>query len=227
VAPRRWLLFGIALASLVPMTWAGVLLAFSVPLGDAAVGVPEAGGADRAVVVPLSDPSQVETHVRGQEAALLAAGQSEGSFPSGATNVTLARALAYVAPNANGTYEPAVLTLTNVTTANGTANLTLEVASLAGGARGFLVLPAAGADAAFLPEADTLGQVAAFQSSLSLWLSFSLGLAGFLLPLMTLVLTHKGARRAGSPVAVCRECRAPMRAQSDFCVRCGAWTREA
>lgn len=227
MAPRRWLLFGIALASLVLMTWAGILLAFSVPLDeDARRANPEVGGADRAVVLPIRDPSAVATHVRGPDAALLASGDADGSFPVNARNVALGLALAFVAPDANGTYAPATLTLADVPTTNGTTNLTVDVATLAGGASGYVVMAAGDAAPRFVPADKALGEVGGFESTVGLGGRFALGLVGFLLPLITLVATHRGGKRRGAEVIVCRECRAPLPPATDFCTRCGAWTKE-
>lgn len=226
MAPRRWLLFGIALASLVLMTWAGILLAFSVPVDDPTRAA-NPGAGDRAIVLPIRDPSLVATHARGPDAKLLAAGDADGAFPVNAKDVSFGRALAYVAPDANGSYDPATLELADVRVSNGTTNLTIDVAALAGGERGFLVMPSGADEPTFLREPDVLGEVGAFDSTASLAGRFALGLAGFILPLVILVATHRGGARRGAGVIVCRECRAPLPPATDFCMRCGAWTKEA
>lgn len=232
MAARRWLLFGLALGSLVLMTWAGVLLAFSVPLDESARAEnPEAGEATRAIVVPANDLAGVATFASGREPVLLAAGTQEGSFPVSAQNVSLGRALARVTPTENGSYEPATLELADVPTTNGTTNLTLDVAALAGGASGFVVLSRGEAEPRFVSDEQILGEVAAFESTTGLWTRFGMGLLGFLAPLVVLVVTHKGGRRAGAGEGAglvgCRECRAPLPPRSEFCTRCGAWTKEA
>lgn len=226
MAPRRWLLFGIALASLVLMTWAGILLAFSVPI-DEETRLANPGVGDRAVVLPIRDPSLVATHARGPDARYLAAGDADGTFPVNAKGVTFGRALAYVAPDANGSYDPATLDLVEVRVSNGTTNLTVDVAALAGGEAGFLVMPPGADEPTFFREDKVLGEVGAFDSTSGLGARFALGLVGFLVPLITLVATHRGGKRRGADVIVCRECRAPLPPSSDFCMRCGAWTQEA
>jgi len=224
VAARGWLLFGVALASLVLMTWAGVLLAFSVELDDAARAAnPEAGDATRAIVLPANDLGSLATHAEDGEAGILVASETQGNLPSGATGVSLGRALARVAPDENGTYTPGTIELVDVPSANGTTNLTLDVAALAGGAQGFLVMGAGETEPRFVPDERVLGTLGQFASATSLWARFAVGLAGFLMPLLMVVATHRGGKRAGADVAVCGECRAPLPARASFCLRCGAY----
>lgn len=227
MAARGWLLFGVALASLVLMTWAGVLLAFSIPLDDAARAAdPAAGGATRAIVLPAGDLARVPTHARGDEAAILVSGATDG-LPSGATEVALGRALARVVPDESGNHTPATLELVDVPSANGTANLTIDVAALAGGAQGFIVMGAGETEPRFVPDERVLGTVGQYASGVGLWARFAVGLVGFLTPLLALVATHRGGRRAGADAIICRECRAPLAPRSSFCLRCGAWQQEA
>lgn len=228
MAQRRWLLFALSLASLVVLTYASVLTAFSVDVSAemeaANGGEVRAGG--RAVILPLVDPSGVATLARDGEGALLVGGTKEQSFPASARNVSLGRALAYVSPGANGSYSPATIELANVTMANGTQNLTLDVAALAGGRSGFLVKGDREADVRFLEREDVVGRVDHFESTGSLGLLFLSGGLGFVAPLVVLIATHRASGRRLAPGAVeiaCRECRAPLAKDSDFCMRCGAY----
>ncbi|HUR67879.1 MAG TPA: hypothetical protein VM370_01430 [Candidatus Thermoplasmatota archaeon] len=214
----RWLLFGVAMSSLVLLTYAGVVFAFSVPvtpgLAQANADAPEGA---RAVVVPIGTVRSVATLAEGRAPALLASGRSQGSFPSSASDVRMGQALAYVEKGANGTIE--------------VANLTLDVGALSGGSEGWIVKAANERDAWFTPKADTLGQVARYERPAFLALLLALGTVGFLAPLVAIIVTHKGARAApgrsaaGAPQIVCAECRAPLAAGTDFCTRCGAYRR--
>ena len=228
MAARRWILFATALVSLLFLTWAGVLLAFSVRIDEHAASFdPELGAADRAVVVPPRAPALVPTfQTHGADGAWLALGEKGGSsFPSGATDVSLLLALAYAAPDANGTY--AAANLTDVPARNGTTNLTLDVAGLAGGGTGYLALDPRDESVRFVPTDAVLGEVVALETSAALALRFIVGAFGFVVPLLALMLTHKASKRTGAAFPFCHECRAPMGASSAFCVRCGAYAKEA
>lgn len=215
MARRRWLLFGLSLGSLVILTYASLLVAFSVPVDG-----------ERALVAPVVDPTLVKTHGRDGEGELLVSGEGEGAVPSTASNVSMGRALAYVSPGANGTYSPASLALADVPAENGTRNLTLDVATLAGGASGWIVLDEGAEEPRFVRRDDALGTVARFESTVTLGSYLALGTVGFIAPLVALIATHRGAGRkgaAGAAVNACRECRAPLAPNDAFCTRCGAY----
>lgn len=108
---RRRLLRILALVSLATLVYAGVSLAFSVPVMHTAVEANESplGGvppASRAVVVPVSDPALVATLHDGTETflgyhgAFLAYGTPGRIFPAGADDVRLGRALLFLPADA-------------------------------------------------------------------------------------------------------------------------------
>lgn len=197
------------MGSLVLLTYAGVLLAFSVEVPEDAARDIEAPAGARAVVVPIASPASVRVRGDGEPGALLATGEAAGSFPSGATDVRMGRALVHVPAGANGTF------------AHG--NATIDLAAASGGAEGWLI---AGPDDApwFAPADATLGEVVRFESPARMGLLFGVGTFGFVAPLIALIVTHRGAKRApDAPVAFCPECRAPMAGSAEFCMRCGAW----
>lgn len=206
MAPRRWLLLAVALLSLFVLASAGVGFAYSVPSG---------APGERAVVVPIADPRQVPV---GAQGALLAIGVPGGTFPSSANDVVLERALAFVEDGANGTAEVA-----DVPTANGTANLTLDLAALSGGHEGFVVKADDAESPGFAETSEVIGQYVGPTTGSWLITLLVVSLAGFVAPLAFLISTHKGAPRAGASPIVCRECRAPLTAGAEFCQRCGAW----
>lgn len=218
-AVRRWALFGIALASLVMMTYAGVLLAFSVRLTpellDANRDLPEAG---RAIVVPIADPQLVRTHAATGEGALLAAGKKEGAFAANAQDVTLGRALAWVPIGTT-----ANVTLTDVPSRNGTSNLTVDAAALAGGREGWIVMGSGEEAPRFYAREEVLGEVARFSSGAALGWTFAAGIAGFVAPLVALIFTHRPSGKKGALEFACRECGAAMPRGAEFCLRCGAY----
>ena len=208
------------------MTYAGVLMAFSVPLTprmlDANADLPEAG---RAIVVPVPDPRAVRTHALHGEGAYLLAGRNDGSFPSGTRDASLARALAYVAPQ-EGVYDPPELTFAGVASRNGTSELTVDVAALAQGASGWIVMGSNEEEPRFFARDEVVGEVVRFVSSSGLGTLFASAFVGFVAPLVFLVATHRPAGRAGAPIAMCRECRASMSPSAEFCLRCGAYRGE-
>lgn len=205
------------------MTYAGVLLAFSVPVSaqmlEANRDLP-AGG--RALVVPVVDADAVATHALTGEGALLVAATEKRSLPANSIGLSMGRALAHVAPT-NGTYEPPQRTFVDVPSANGTSNVTLDVASLAGGASGWIVMGSGEAAPRFVPDDDVVGAVEGFASGASLGLTLALGFLGFLAPLVAVVVTHKPSGKRGSPRIVCRECGAAFPHNGEFCLRCGAY----
>jgi hypothetical protein len=210
VALRRWLLLALSLLSLFLLAAAGVGLAYSVVTGM---------GGERALVLPVPDPALVET---GSHGALLAIGESGGSFPSSATNVTLERALAYAAPGTNVTVQ-----LADVPMPNGTRNMTLDLAAMGHGKAGFVVKADDERDPRFVETKNVVGAYAGPTTTTFLLFAFVGGLLGFLLPLIALVVTHKPSGKpgiaSGRSDLVCRECRAPLAAGAEFCQRCGAW----
>lgn len=221
----RWALFSASILSLMLMTYAGVLLAFSVPLTSEMLRLnPDAPEATRVVVVPITDPRVVRTHAEHDEGAYLVSGELDGSFPASAHGTSMARALAYVPPPVDGVYEPANLTLTGVPSAHGASDLSVDVAALAAGRSGWIVMGAAEETPRFLAREDVVGEVARFASSSGLGLAFGAAFVGFVGPLIVLIVTHKPTGRRGPPVTIgCLECGAPLPTTADFCLRCGAY----
>lgn len=241
MAPRRWLLAFLSLGSLVVLAYAGVLYAFSTPVTDAMEqeallpGRDEPRQGTRALVLPGLDLARLPTYVDGRDGfadrpgALLLVAEEPSDFPASTSDGRLVRALARVVPDANGTYPNATLSLVNVPTKVGdnatVTNLTLDVHALAGGGTGFLVRADAGGEPFFVSDPDVVGQVARFEPSMDVLVLVMLGAAGFVLPLVALILTHRPSGRRGIGDVVCPECRGPMSANADFCTRCGAWRK--
>ena len=222
VAARRWLLFGLSLASLLAMTYAGVSLAFSLKVTpDVADANPEAKLGSRMIVRQVAAPEAVRTAAEGGEGDLVVSGLNAAGFVAQATNVTVGHALAFVRPDANGTYANASV----VSRGNETVNVT----ALAAGGTGWIVQGANEPAPRFVPAASVLGVVDGFQNATLLPGLFTLAVVGFLAPLVTIVLTHRGGGTRGAPAAanLCRECRAPLASNVDFCIRCGAYARDA
>lgn len=219
MAARRWLLFGLSLASLLAMTYAGVSLAFSVkvtPEMEAADA--EARVGSRMLVRMVSDPSEVHTFQDGTVADLLVSGRTAG-FVAAATEIEIGRAVAYVSPDGNGTYSPATVRARDGNETN--------VSALAQGGTGWLVQGEDDPAPRFVPSERMLGKAERFENATILPALFMAGLVGFVAPLVVIVATHKGAGRRGSPTgAFCRECRAPMPPSATFCMRCGAYVKE-
>ena len=220
-AARRWALFAISLASLTAMSYAGVLLAFSVRVTPEMLEAnPDLSAGGRAVLARSGDPSAVSTHAQGAEGALLVAGDRAGSlFPSSARNVSMARALLYVDASAL----PGNVTLVNVPSSNGTSNFTLDPAALANGTAGWVVMGAGESEPRFLAAGEVLGHVSQLVSGVTLGVTFALGLLGFAAPLVVLVVTHRPSRRGAPAGGMCGECGSVMPASSAFCLRCGAY----
>lgn len=214
---RRLLLFGVSIASLLVLTYAGVLLAFSIPVSDEmAAANPDAPRGSRALVVPIAAPTSVATRASGAEGTLLLRGDADGAFPTAAKDVRMGRALVYAPAGANGTVD--------------VDNVTLDLAAMSGGFEGWILRGDAETDPWFAPADQVLGAVESFETPLKLGALFAGGTLGFVAPLVLMILTHKGSRRAGAapdPLAhaMCRECRAPLAPNADFCMRCGAWAK--
>ena len=238
MASRRWLLVLLSVASLVLLAWAGILLAFSAPISDAAAaesllpGQEEPAAGHRAVVVPIVTPSEVPVFNATQETflgvrgALLVVAEDDSDFPAGARNASVVRALVYVPAGApNGSFaDLAGLPVKEGDNAT-TYNATFDLAALSGGQAGFLVKPDATRDARFVPAHQVVGQVVRFESVGDLVTLFLLGGIGFVMPLVVLVLTHRPSGRPGVGDVLCAECRRPMPGGSDFCPGCGAWKK--
>lgn len=230
MAPRRWLLLLLSLASLVVLSYAAIVVSFSVPVTSEmaqANAAPELDG-KRALILPMGDPALVPTFVAPQDArerdapgAFLVVASQPADFPASTEDASLARALAWVPAGANDT-----LVLAGVPARNGTTNLSLDLAALSGGAAGFLVKGDAEDAPRFVTEAQVVGQVARYDTSLSVLALFVTGSIGFVAPLLLLVITHRGAGKRGPQAGglhVCAECRAPLGPGMEFCTRCGAW----
>jgi hypothetical protein len=220
VQRRRWWLAVVSVASLVVLIYAGVFTAFSVPVTTGA----HAG--TRALIVPVADATAIPTVRMDGNGTLIVIADPGASFPAAAGNVTIVRALAYVTPTADGTYVPA-----NETFNLSGAATTLDIAALAGGKSGYLVYDEdAKTNATFATTDRVVGAVSRFDASTQLVAYFIIGSFGFVIPLVVLMATHKGAGVRGPPAGVardsCPECRAPVPPGQDFCTRCGAWVQE-
>lgn len=241
MAARRWLFVVVSLASLLILAYGGVLLAYSVPVTAGMEAESRLPGAEapaagaRALVLPVRDPGRVPTFSGGGApegelpGALLVVAEGSSDFPASADNASIVRALAYVTVDAEGRSLPSTLNLTNLTRREGdnvsTYNVTLDVGAMAGGQSGFLVKPDAAEEVRFVPEDRVVGTVEGYEGLGDLLMVFLLGGAGFVLPLVFLVVTHRPSGRPGVGEVVCAECRRPMPAGSDFCPGCGAWKK--
>jgi len=238
VPPRRWVLVAVSLASLVVLAYAGVIVAFSVPVGEEAAqkarlpGQPGPEAGDRALTVPLSDPARVPTFAAngtssfGQPGGLLVVGHTSSGFPAGTRDAAVVRAMAFVSPGADGRYAPLTLHAVPFAGLNGTEtrDVDVDVPTLAGGQKGFLVKGDAEADLRFVALGDVTGEVARFAPTLSVWHLAGTGGVGFVAPLLVLIATHRrrGVRGPGASGA-CPECGTAVAGATDFCPRCGAW----
>jgi hypothetical protein len=247
VAPRRWLLLSLAILSLVLLVIGGVVLAYSVPVTDSMVqaarlpGDAEPTGGERAVALPAQDLPRLPTLVAGggsdpltgRPGALLVVADGSPDFPASARNASVVRALAYVAPDANGSYASPTLTLHNLTRVEGgnvtTYDATVEVNALALGKKGFLVKADAEDTIRFVEETRVVGQLQGYVLASSVYWFLLSGGIGFLVPIAYLILTHRPTGTKGLPGGVagvtgaCPECRAPVPPGQGFCTRCGAW----
>lgn len=241
--PRRrsWLAL-FAVAGLVILVYAAVVTAFSVTVTDQmeranrGPNAAEPAVGSRALVIPITDPSLIPTVAdpRGSvdvNGTLIVAGDEVGSFPSSVTNASMGRALAYVAPSANMSYVPPLLTLALVFVdeANATErreNVTIDVSALAGGRTGFILKGDAEGAPRFAERDRVAGSVSRFEPTSRLITLYVVGGFCFLMPIVTLIATHKGAGRAGPgavPTGACPECRASVAPSDTFCYRCGAY----
>lgn len=241
MAARRWLFVVVSLASLLILAYGGVLLAYSVPVTDGMEaesrlpGMEDPTSGRRARVLPVRDPARVATFSGGGApegdlpGALLVVADGSSGFPAASENASVVRALAYVTVDAEGRPMPATLELTNLTQREGdnvtTYNATLDVGALAGGQAGFLVKPDATDAVRFVPEDRVVGTVEGYERLGDLLTVFLLGGAGFVIPLVFLVMTHRPSGRPGTGEALCAECRRPMPGAADFCPGCGAWKK--
>lgn len=243
---RRWWLVLLSLASLVVLAYAGVFSAYSVtvsPEMERAERLPEASeprAGARALVVPISDAAQVPTFNNalakssGRNGTLLLVGDPDAAFPAVVKNASIVRALAYVTPTANGTFVPSDISFTDLPRADGnrtkTSNVTVNVTALAAGRSGFLVKADADENVTFVPTSNVAGAVARFDPAPALVSLFAFGAFGFVAPIVVLIVTHRGVGKrgiagAGAVAGICPECRQPLAAGAEFCLRCGAWLK--
>lgn len=250
MAARRWLLLSLAILSMVLFVLGGLSLAYSARIGDDAADAARLPGDEgplhgtRVLAIPIEDPKTLPTlanhagtdALHQRDGALLVTADDAGDLPASAHNVTLVRALAYVAPAGNGTYAPATVRLQNLTRVEGgnvtTYEQTVDVAPLALGKAGYLVKADAEGAIRFVPAERVMGEARAFlETSDVIWLLAITG-AGFLGPVLWLIMTHGPSGTKGVPGGVpgvmggCPECRAPLPPGADFCTRCGAWVKE-
>ncbi len=229
----------LAILSLGLLIFAGVSLAFSVPVDDKDVGSVTFGGhgpvaGSRAVVVPVSYASQmspVSTFATGGDGyantpgALLAIGNSGGLFPTTSTNVSFARALMFMS-GAAAENDTILLEQVPMRDADGNetlGNLTLNLSTFPALTPGFIVKADSESEPRFVPTANVIGEAARFDAPGRMVTFLMVGIAGFVVPVIGLITTHG---RTGKPGAaghgLCRECQGVLTPPSDFCLRCGA-----
>lgn len=229
------------MVSLAVLVYAGVSLSFSLPVdAESAQGFASAPGApaegQRALVVPLVDGARVptladpqDTTTLGHPGALLVVGRPGGIVPAQADDTRVVRALAYVRPDRDLAAD--LVNLTDVPTLdeNGTLvtqNMTLNATELAGSGTGFLVKSDHDANVTFVATESVIGQVVRFEPPGRITLLFAAGAAGFVAPILLLVMTHRGAAAGPGPGArLCRDCRAEIPEGDGFCHRCGAYVQ--
>lgn len=223
MAPRRWLLFALSIASLIVLTYASVLLAFSVAVTPEMQAANPSLAEGRAIVLPVAQPKFVPTFAQDPgNASLLVLGVSEGSFPASAANTSIARALAFAPEDGARTIE-----LRDVPVANGTANLTVSLDALGATGAGFVVKGDAEDAPRFVAMDAVVGRVDHVESTGGLLGLFALGAIGFVAPLVVAIVTHRGGGRRGPTGGiVCRNCRAPLAPDAQFCLRCGEYREE-
>lgn len=247
MAPRRWLLLILAILSLVMFLGGALTLVYSTGLSDAAAdaarlpGDDEPRGGQRAVAFPIEDAASLATVENGRagedggSGALLVIADSLGDLPANAHNVSVVRALAWLAPAENGSYAAPRVALANLTRVEGgnvtRFDATVDVLPLAAGRTGWLVKADAEGDIRFVPQERVLGEARAYVDTMQVVWLLALTGVGFLAPIVWLILTHKPTGTRGLPGGVpgviggCPECRAPVPEGTDFCPRCGAWTK--
>ena len=231
MAPRRWLLIALSLSSLVVLSYAGIAVAFSVPITTEMAEEnsldgkgPRAG--DRAVIAPIVAAKDVVTFARDPaNTSMLLVAQRAAIFPAAAEQPSLVRALAYVSVLHNLSYAAPTIDFVDLPSADGPFNATVNVTQLANGQNGFFVKSDASREIRFVPSTGVVGEVARFESSLWIFGLVAFGALGFVAPLVALILTARPVKpaRVGLPGAACPECRRPLPAGADFCMACGAW----
>lgn len=234
------------MGSLAVLAYVGVLLAFSIAIDDAivsesrpaGVAVPEVGA--RAIVLSTGSPTSVATAARdnggflGHAGAWLAVADAPAGLPWAVSQPHLVRALAYVSPGAFGAYAYDNITFEELPGA--APNLTVDVSELAAGRTGFIVKGDNEATPWFVTTEMVVGQVVRFEPEASLFWLFVFGAAGFVVPLVVVVMTHRPSGRPGLPAnvkgvaggstRVCQECFAGLSSHDSFCLRCGALPRD-
>lgn len=231
MAPRRWLLIALSLSSLVVLSYAGIAVAFSVPISEemAAESALDGSGpraGERAVIAPIVAANDVRTWARDADnASLLMVAERAAIFPAAAEHPSLVRALAYVSVLHNLSYAAPTIELVGLPSAEGPFNASVNVTSMAAGQNGFFVKSDASREIRFVPTTRVVGQVTGFESSGWVFGLVAVGAAGFVAPLVALIFTARPPRavRVGIPGAACPECRRPLPAAADFCTACGAW----
>lgn len=240
-----WLVL-LSVASLVVLVYAGVFTAFSVKVtpemerASRLPGTSEPVAGSRALVVPISNAAQVPTFQNGLGAfgayngSLLLLAEPDPMVPTLATNASIARALAYVTPTANGSYVPSEITFVGLPRVEGNAtildNVTVNVTALAEGRSGFLVRSDADGNVTFAPTERVTGGIARFDPAPALVSLFAFGAFGFVAPIVMLIATHRGVGARGvagkAGLGLCPECKQPLPpTAADFCTRCGAWIK--
>lgn len=208
---------------------------------------------DRLFVLPLQAPREEVVPFAGageDERTFGDPGDVVQHFPAGGARprsvlpfqnqgASFARVLLYV--ERNGTNETGwsvpALNLTNATVirledvpqtdAQGNftrGNLTVDLTGYAG-TRGFVVKrdAAAAPEAGLVPPEAVVGKALRSVSGAQMYASLAFSVLGALLPLVLIVLTHRGRGVRGvEGVSLCRECRSPLEPGLDFCTRCGA-----
>lgn len=241
-----------ALVSLAVLVYASVSLAFSVTVDEAtAASFAGAGGpavGDRATVVPIVEHAGLPTFTTanasgadllGEPGALLVYANDARTIPATTPEPRIARALAFLEGLPDFDEEDSEnATLARTMTIhdapsldeNGTAvraDLVVDLVALGVDGRGYLMKADHSTEVVFVPVDDVVGQVTRFDPASRIYLLFVSGSIGFVMPIVLLVATHRaptGGAHAGV-AGLCRECRTELPAGTDFCLRCGAWSK--